>query len=135
VPTLLVDVNLEGHAKILQSRVYSDEWHEFAIATDLTFLFFEDVGLDRSSPDDAVWKFCQSHGYWLHTSNRNEESENSLGATIQQFCTKESLPVLTMADPDRLSRGGVYLGRVVEQLFEYMLDSHNYLGVGRLFLP
>jgi hypothetical protein len=51
------------------------------------------------------------------------------------ICTKDSLPVLTMANPNRLSRSGVYLGRVVEQLFEYLLESHNYLGVGRLFLP
>jgi hypothetical protein len=81
VPVILVDVNIEGHGKHIWARMQTATWHELTTLLDVTFRTFRDVGLDASFPDDVVWHFCQQQGFYLLTSNRNDESETSLEAT------------------------------------------------------
>src|SRR5207245_1843038 len=102
VVTLLVDANLDGHARLLDMRLRSQTWRELRDQLDIQFLHFEEAGLDRNTKDDVVWQFCQSNGYYLLTANRNRKSEDSLEVTIRRQGTIASLPIFTFADADRL---------------------------------
>jgi hypothetical protein len=135
VPVILIDANIEGQGAHIWMRLQSHEWHDFTTNLCVTFQTFREVGLEQASTDDAVWRFCQAHGYYLLTSNRNEDSEDSLEATIRREGTPTSLPVFTLPVPDRVYYSPAFLERVVEKLFEYVLDSENIRGAGRLYLP
>lgn len=82
-----------------------------------------------------VWRFCQNRGYYLLTSNRNEDSEDSLEATLRRQGTPESLPVLTLPLPDRVYTSPAFLERVVAKLLDFMVYADNIRGAGRLYLP
>ncbi len=111
------------------------EWRDFTVPLDVTFRNFREVGLDPASPDDIVWRFCQAQGYYLLTSNRNEESEDSLEATLRREGTPTSLPVFTLPLPDRVYHSSAFLDRVVEKLLDFVLYADNIRGAGRLYLP
>jgi hypothetical protein len=104
-------------------------------SSPIAYQTFADVGLDRSARDDVVWRFCQKHGYYLLTSNRNEESEDSLEATLKREGTATSLPVITLPLPDRVYHSPAFLERVVDKLLDYMLYAENILGAGRVYVP
>jgi hypothetical protein len=135
VPVILIDTNIEGHGAHIWTRMQTAEWRDLATALDVTFRVFPDVGLDPASPDDIVWRFCQAHGFYLLTSNRNEESADSLEATIRREGTPTSLPVITLPLPDRVFHNPAFLERVVEKILDYMLYADNIRGAGRLYLP
>jgi hypothetical protein len=69
------------------------------------------------------------------TGNRNAEGPESLEMTIRQRNTPDCLPVLTLADPDRIQRDRQYAEAVVERLFDILIDSGVLRGTGRLYLP
>lgn len=69
------------------------------------------------------------------TSNRNEDAEDSLDATLRREGTSDSLPVFTLPMPDRVYTSPAFLERVVEKLLDYVLDAENIRGTGRLYLP
>jgi hypothetical protein len=135
VPAILVDANIEGHGTRIWQRLQSADWREFTVALDLTFLSFRDVGLADDSPDDAVWRHCQERSYYLLTSNRNEDSEDSLEATIRREGTLESVPVLTLPLPDRVYHSKAFLERVVDKLLTFVMNADVIRGSGRLYLP
>jgi hypothetical protein len=135
VVNLLVDANLDGHAKLLDLCLQTDTWRELRGYLGLRFLRFEEVGLDRTAADTVVWRLCQERGFYLLTANRNQESEDSLEATIRREGTADSLPVLTFADAQRVYQSSAYRDRVAERLLDYLLNAALYRGAGRLFLP
>jgi hypothetical protein len=135
VPVVLIDANIEGQGAHIWMRMQTSGWHDFTAALDVTFRTFREVGLDLVSPDDVVWRFCQAHGYYLLTSNRNEDSENSLEATLRREGTATSLPVFTIPFADRVYYSPTFLERVVEKLLDYVLNADNIRGTGRLYLP
>jgi hypothetical protein len=135
VVSVLVDTNLDGHAVLLVRSLQTDAWREFRNYLDLRILHFEEAGLDRTATDTAVWRLCQARGYYLLTANRNQESEDSLEATIRHEGTADSLPVLTLADAQRVYQSTAYRDRVVERLLDYLLNQDVYRGAGHLFLP
>src|SRR5436305_1562469 len=121
VPVILIDMNIEGHGQHIWKRMQTAGWRDLTTALDVTFRSFHDVGLDRTFPDDAVWRFCQAQGFYLLTSNRNEESADSLEATLRREGTPTNLPVFTIPLPDRVFYSLAFLERVVEKLLDYML--------------
>jgi hypothetical protein len=135
VATLLIDAHLDGQADLLAMRLGTEAWRDLAIHLDIRFLHLEQVGLDRNSKDDVVWRCCQQNGYYLLTANRNHESDDSLEATIRREGTLESLPVFTFADADRIYHSAAYLEGVVETLLDCLLYESNFRGTGRLYLP
>lgn len=135
MPVILIDANIDGHGAHIWMRMQTDEWRELTDGLDVTIRFFHDVALDPSSPDDVVWRFCQAHGFYLHTSNRNEESPDSLEATLRREGTPMSLPVITLPLPDRVYHSPTFLDRVVAKLLDYMLFADNFRGAGRLYVP
>ena len=96
--SLLVDVNIKGHAQLHQSHLTHSSWLEFTELNDLQLLYFDDIGLTEDAPDNHVWRLCQQEGYWLLTANRNNESPTSLQATIDREGTIDSItPVITIS--------------------------------------
>ena len=71
----------------------------------------------------------------LITNNRNEDSPESLEATIRQHNTPESLPVFTIGNLDNFRLSRAYAERVLKRLYEYLLEIDSLRGTGRLFLP
>jgi hypothetical protein len=135
VPVILVDANIEGQAARVWIRIQNSAWRDVAVALDITFRTLRQVGLDRASPDDVVWRFCQAHGYYLLTTNRNEESKDSLEATLRREGTPDSVPVLTLPEADRVYYDPIFLERVLAKLFDYVLYAENIRGAGRRYLP
>jgi len=91
--------------------------------------------LDITAPDSPVWRTCQERGIVLITGNRNAEGPESLESTIRDHNTPDSLPVLTIANVDRLHASREYALRVAERLLEYLDDLGNIRGAGRIYLP
>ena len=79
--------------------------------------------------------FLPSSRLLLADSNRNEESPDSLEATLRREGTPASLPVMTLPLPDRVYHSPAFLDRVVEKLLDYMLYADNICGAGRLYVP
>ena len=108
-----------------------DLWREL----DCTICTFEEFDLPGDATDAAIWQVCQDHNILLITGNRNAESPASLEMTIRQRNASNCLPVLTLADPDRMQRDRHYAESIVERLFDILIDPDALRGTGRLYLP
>jgi hypothetical protein len=78
---------------------------------------------------------CQQPEILLITGTRNLDGPDSLETTIRELNTPFCLPVITLADQDRIMEGKAYAAKVAERLLEYLYDMENYRGTGRLFVP
>lgn len=132
---ILADINIQGQVDVLVEMLRSSEWIEFWDALNLSYMKFRDVKLSESASDVDIWRLCEANEYLLITSNRNEDSPDSLETTIRTLSTSASLPVLTVSDPKRLGRDRDYAGRVVVSLLQILLEVDSYRGTGRLYLP
>ena len=113
----------------------SPAWIEFWESLDCTLCRFADFQLPANAPDDKVWQTCQDNELILITANRNKVGVESLEATIRQFNSSSCLPVLTLADPDRIARDRAYAEAAVERLLDILGAIDNFRGTGRLYLP
>lgn len=129
--TILVDHNIEGQALWLEGSISSGGWAE---AFSIRFVRFTVVGLSHDSSDRTVWRFAQNQQMFLLTGNRNKEGEDSLEQTVRDENTLTSLPVITVATPDRLFQRG-YREICANRLLDIVLYPQNYLGTGRQFIP
>jgi len=128
---LLVDHDIEGYAVLLWGSLIAEGWLELV---EIDFVMFTTVDLAFDSNDRKVWRFAQANGMVVLTSNRNMQDDNSLEQTIRQENTKDSLPVITISDVQRLDKKS-YRDRCIARLVEIALDLDNYLGTGRIFVP
>ena len=132
---ILADVHLSGPVDDLVREMQSEPWAEFWKYLGLALFHFDDVGLTPTSTDLEIWPRCQAEQLVLVTNNRNEDSPDSLEATIRQYNTPESLPVFTIGNLDSFRLSRAYAERVLKRLYEYLLDIESVRGTGRLFLP
>jgi hypothetical protein len=133
--TILLDEQLTGYVDYLRSLAESGDWKPIARLLDARFIDFLEVGLGSGTSDRDVWQFCQSHSLYLLTDNRNRSGADSLEETIRQHNTPTSLPVFTISDRDHLAHVRSYAERVIESLFDKLIDADNLMGTGRLYLP
>jgi hypothetical protein len=131
---ILADNDVTGAVAVLRRVLESEAWREFAELLELRFLSFGDLGLPRSAPDRDVWLACQAAGSVLITANRSG-GVDSLEEAIESLATAEDLPVLTLADPQRVMRDGGYAVKVVVKLLDYLDQIDDLRGARRLFLP
>jgi hypothetical protein len=131
----MADHDVEGHVQLLLRLLMSDEWHPLWTEMGYTVVSFDSLGIPANTPDVELWQLCQARQIVLITGNRNKDGPRSLEATIQQHNTASSLPVLTIAEPNRILTSPEYAHRVVERLLEYLVDVENLRGTGRLYLP
>jgi len=135
VKGILADVNTRGPVEDLVREMQGANWLEFWIHLGLTLFHFEDLGLRQDATDLEIWQKCQENQLILITDNRNKNSPDSLEATIQQYNMPGSLPVFTIADLRKFRKSRAYAQRVLEKLYEFLLDIERLRGTGRLYLP
>ena len=132
---LLSDHDVPGHISrlmdICQLPPWADLWRELGCL----LCTFKDFNLRVDATDAAIWQVCQDHHVLLITGNRNAESAESLEMTIRQRNDSTYLPVLTLADPDRIPRDRPYAESIVERLFDILIDLDALRSTGRIFLP
>jgi hypothetical protein len=135
MPTIMADHDVEGHLQLLIRIWSSGEWNEIWIALSCQIETFQRMGISTTSLDVDIWRLCQERQIVLITGNRNAESEDSLEATIRREGNVNSLPVLTISDPDRMYRDRQYATDVAERAIDYLQTINDLRGTGRLFVP
>ena len=113
----------------------SDTWRELWTGLELSVVSFPALGLSYNAPDTLIWRTCQREELVLITGNRNDEGAESLEATIRNENQPDSLPVITIADQDRVLQDRLYAERVAESLLDYLLRIDEVRGAGRLYVP
>jgi hypothetical protein len=131
---ILADNDVGGAVTALRRVLESEEWGEFTAALDLHFVAFEDVGLARDASDRTVWSRCQEVGAVLITGNRASGTE-SLEQTIKDDSEVDSLPVVTIGDPQRVVRDRAYARACAIRLLDLLERLETLRGTGRLFIP
>jgi hypothetical protein len=132
---ILADINAEKHLRAILAVCDSDAWRDFWRRLGLSVESFPALGLSYDAPDTAIWKVCQRENLVLITGNRNDDGPDSLEAVIRRENPPESLPVITLGDPDRVLRDRLYGEMAAEQLLEYLTRIDEFLGTGRLYVP
>src|SRR5258708_39097359 len=96
---ILADINVDGHFhSLVKSFLFGDEWSPFWHELDLIVETFKTLGLQENTPDDLIWRLCQSQKLVLFTANRNKQGDDSLESVMLLESTLESLPVITVSD-------------------------------------
>ena len=132
---ILADVHMRGFIPALVREMKSEYWADYWKYVGPAFYDFEDVGLTATSTDLEIWHVCQREQLVLITDNRSQHTEDSLETAIRTFNKPGSLPVFTVSDLDRLGKSRTYADKVVEQIYDYLLDIDRVRGAGRLYLP
>lgn len=132
---LMADQNNEGHLEMILQRLQSERWRDVWESLDVGVQTFDGLALPRDVDDDVLWQMCQQRGVILITSNRNADGPTSLEITLRKQVNRNSLPVFTLADPERVLQDGGYAEVVAEMLLERLFDIDLYRGVGRIYLP
>jgi hypothetical protein len=134
MPAIMADHNVEGHFQSLIAIWERPPWREIWNDLNIEVESFASLNLAFDISDAELWQACQLHNVVLFTANRNDESSDSLEATIQEHNTESSLPVFTLANPIRFAQDIADAERVAEQMLEYLLDLENYRGAGRIYI-
>lgn len=127
----LVDHNIEGQCLMLFGSITTEGWLNIL---PIRFVSFDEAQLPIASDDRVVWRFAQKNQMILLTANRNMNGEDSLEQVLREESLPTSLPVVTIANVDRI-REREYRELCVDRLIEVVLYLENYLGVNRLFIP
>jgi len=132
---ILADNNVLGQVAYLVQLMQAEAWVDFWKELGLALFRFADLGLDPTASDREIWQCCQANELILITDNRNEDTPDSLTATIRELNTPISLPVFTIADLEKFGASRDYEDRVVTALYDYLLRIDEVRGTGRLYLP
>jgi len=133
--SILADNDVEGFVKAIISIWLSDTWRDLWNDLGLAVLTFAALGLSRESSDAVIWRACQREKLVLITGNRNAKGRDSLEAVIRDENQPDSLPVVTLANPERLARDRLYAERVAERLLEALIAIDDFRGAARIFVP
>jgi len=131
---ILADNDVGGAVAALRRILESEEWAAFSATLALRFVEFVDVGLRRDASDRVVWQTCQEVGAVLITGNC-ASGDDSLEQTIQDHAGADSLPVVTIGDPQRLVRDRAYASECAMRLLDLLERIETLRGAGRLFIP
>lgn len=132
---ILADHNADGHVEVLLRTLLSDEWLEMWNEFDVPFLTFAELGLSSDVDDVTLWRTCQREQVVLITNNRNAEGPESLEYMIHTETTADCLPVLTLANAERIRTDREYAEQTAVRLLECLLDIENYRGTARIYVP
>ena len=131
---ILADNDVGGAVAALRHILESEEWAAFSATLTLRFVEFADVSLARDASDRVVWQPCQEVGAVLITGNR-ASGDDSLEQTIRDHAGADSLPVVTIGDPQRLVRDRAYASECAMRLLDLLERIETLRGTGRLFIP
>lgn len=132
---ILADINVGRQQRAILAIWTADTWRDLWTPLELCVESFQTLGLPFDSPDDLIWRTCQREELVLVTGNRNDDVPDSLQATIRAENQPGNLPVITIADQDRVLRDRLYAEKVAERLLDYLLRIDEVRGAGRLYVP
>ena len=132
---ILPDINCQGHFQILHRLLTDTSRSELWNFLNLEVLTFNDLSLALNISDRLLWQTCQQYDVVLITANRNADDPDSLETTLQDLNTPQSLPVVTLANVERIRRDRHYAEQVADQILDLLFDIDNLRGAGRLFVP
>jgi hypothetical protein len=132
---ILADINVVGQRDALLAIWTSEAWREFGSDLGLEVATFRTLGLSDNAADASIWRTCPSEELVLITGNRNDDGPDSLEATIRNENQPDSLPVITIANTDRVLRDRHYAETVAERLLDYLMRIDEVRGVGRIYVP
>jgi hypothetical protein len=130
---ILPDNDVTGAVKVLE-RLIELDWPEYSSLIGLQFTTFEELGLSRNARDITVWQTCQAAKAVLITANRSGHGD-SLDKVIRQLSDSESLPVITIGNPQRVLNEKSYAELATIGLLDYLERIETLRGTGRLFIP
>ena len=116
--SFLADHDIEGQARTLFAALATAGWLELV---PMRLLLFAEVGLAEDANDRHVWRWCQTHEAILLTGNRTMRVPDALEAVLRSEASAESLPVVTVSDPRRIT-DPAYRRRCVERLVDIAAD-------------
>jgi hypothetical protein len=132
---ILADINVGAQVRGLVSIWTSDTWRELWNDLGLVVEDFPALGLAYNALDSVIWRTCQREGLVLITGNRNKRGPDSLEAVIQNENQPASLPVITIADTERVLQDRQYAHTVSERLLEKLIAIDDFRGTGRIYVP
>ena len=132
---ILPDINCQGHFQILHRLLTDVSRDELWNFLNLEVLTFNDLGLALDVADRLLWQTCQQYDVVLITANRNADDPDSLETALQDLNTPQSLPIVTLANVERIRRDRQYAEQVADQILDLLFDIDNLRGAGRLFVP
>ena len=132
---ILADINVGKQRRAILAIWSSDTWRDLWNDLGLSVVSFPTLGLSYDSPDHLIWRTCQREELVLVTGNRNDDVPDSLEATIRAENLPSSLPVITIANANRVLHDRVYAEKVAESLLDYLLRIDEVRGAGRLYIP
>jgi hypothetical protein len=132
---ILADINAGKHLRAILTVWHTDDWRELWYGLGLSVESFPALGLPYDSSDAVIWKICQAERLVLVTANRNADEPDSLEAVNRAENQSDSLPIVTLADPDRVLKDRLYAEIVAEQLLEKLIAIDDFRGAGRLYVP
>ena len=128
------DNDVGGAVQVLRRILESADNGAWLEILDVAFTNFESLGLSRDSADRVVWQTCQAADVVLITGNR-AGGPDSLDQVIHELSNETSLPVLTIADPRRVTRDPAYANEIALRVLDFLERIASLRGTGRLFLP
>jgi hypothetical protein len=132
---VLADNDVAGFVAAILSVWLSDSWRDLWIELGLSVWTMSDLGLAPDSSDALIWRRCQRDELVLVTGNRNQDEADSLEAVIRAENQPDSLPVVTLANLDRLARDRTYADDAAIGLLDYLMRIDEVRGAGRLYVP
>jgi hypothetical protein len=126
---------VRGFLGIIHSIWLSETWRELWNALGLSVESFSTIGLSHDSSDALIWRTCQEQHLVLITANRNADGPDSLEVVIRNQNLPDRLPVVTLANPQRLLRDRVSAETVAERLLDDLMDINRFRGAGRIYVP
>jgi hypothetical protein len=132
---LLADNNAEGNLRAVLRICESTGWMDVWQALGVTVHTFKTARIDPAVLDDELWDWCQRTGAYLFTANRNAHGLHSLQQAIVARSTAQSVPVLSLSNPDRVLADRNYAEDVAVRLMEIIMEPERFRGSGRLWLP
>ncbi len=128
------DNDVGGAMQVLRRILESADNAALLEILGVAFTDFETLGLSRDAADRLVWLACQAADAVLITGNRSG-GPDSLDQVIHELSKETSLPVLTIADPRRVTRDPAYANAIASRLLDFLERMQSLRGTGRLFLP
>jgi hypothetical protein len=132
---ILADINAEGILTVLVRIWESGTWREFWHDLGLSIQDFDDLGLPLDSSDRVIWRTCQDQSLVLITGNRNADEPDSLELVIRIENKADSLPVVTLANSERVLNDRIYAEKTAEKLLDYLTRIDDFRGTGRIYVP
>jgi hypothetical protein len=132
---ILADINVGKQRRAILRIWTSDTWRDLWDALGLRVFTFSRLGLSDDFPDSLIWRTCQREQLVLITANRNDDGPDSLETAIRSENQPDRLPVVTIADADRVLSDRAYAERVAVSVLDYLMRIDEVRGTGRLYVP